>query len=214
MSKRSIVVIGAGGHAKVVIEAVQATGRFDIVGATDPGAVAGRILDMPILGDDSVLPSLRSQGVSDAVIALGENDERLRVAERALELGFLLPAIIHPEALVAPSARIAHGAVIMARAVVGTDSDVGRLAIVNTGAILDHDNVIGEAAHVAPGCALAGWVHIGALSLIGVGSAVRPKITIGRNVIVGAGSSVVVDLDDGAVVGGVPARPLRHVRTT
>ncbi|MBV8264466.1 MAG: NeuD/PglB/VioB family sugar acetyltransferase [Candidatus Eremiobacteraeota bacterium] len=206
-----IVIVGAGGHAKVVLEAVQATERFTIVGATDPHPEGTSILGIPILGSDDVLPALHAQGVRAAVVALGENDLRERLAARLRTIGFALPPIVHPQAFVAPSARIADGAIVMARAVVGTDTSIGPLAIINTGAILDHDNEVGIAAHIAPGCALAGWVKVGARSLVGVGSAVRPKVTIGADVVVGAGSAVVKDLPDGARVGGVPARPLPQV---
>ena len=213
MSAERIVVVGSGGHAKVVVEAVQAMGRFSIAGATDPAPASATLLGVPIIGSDDVLPALYDQGVKHAVLAVGENDLRLRLRARLKTIGFTLPGIVHPQAFVAPSARVDEGAVVMARAVIGTDTVVGPVAIINTGAILDHDNAIAEAAHVAPGCALAGWVTVGARSLIGVGSAVRPRITIGADVVVGAGSAVVADLPDGAHVGGVPARPLR-LRTT
>jgi UDP-perosamine 4-acetyltransferase len=209
VNKQQIVVVGAGGHAKVVLEAVQATQRFTVVGATDPAPEAATLLGVPIVGSDDVLPRLLASGIGCAVLALGENELRERLGARLQAMGFMLPAIVHPQAFIAPSARVADGAVVMARAVVGTDTTVGPFAIINTGAILDHDNVIGVAAHVAPGCSLAGWVKVGPRSLIGVGSAVRPKISIGADVIVGAGSAGVTDLAAGACVGGVPARPLR-----
>jgi UDP-perosamine 4-acetyltransferase len=209
MSKQAIVIVGAGGHAKVVLEAVQAMQQFEIVGLTDPVPAATDVLGVPVLGGDDVLPTLRKQGVAAAALAVGDNDLRARLGATLRAMGFALPAVVHPQAFVSPSAHIADGAVIMARAVVGTQSVVASFAIINTGAILDHDGSIDEAAHVAPGCSLGGWVRVGARSLIGIGSAVRPRITIGADVVVGAGSAVIADLADGARVGGVPARPLR-----
>jgi UDP-perosamine 4-acetyltransferase len=204
-----IVVIGAGGHAKVVIEAVRAQGG-EVVGLIDPSPATSSVLGVQILGSDDVLQDLRCQGIDTAVVALGDNPLRERLGRRIRELGFVLPNVVHPSALLSPSARLGSGIVVMARAVVGSETAISDLAIINTAAIIDHDNEIGVAAHVAPGCALAGNVRVGARALIGVGSAVRPGTRIGADTVVGAGSAVVADVPDRATVGGVPARQLRQ----
>jgi UDP-perosamine 4-acetyltransferase len=205
-----LVVIGAGGHAKVVIEAIRAAAMGEVAGLIDPAPAAPRLLGVPVLGGDEMLERLRGEGIGGAVVALGDNALRERIGRRLRELEFVLPCVIHPAALISPSAGIADGTVIMAAAVVGAETVIAHLAIVNTGAVVDHDNWIGIAAHVGPACGLAGNVHVGDRAQLGVGSAVRPGIRIGTDAIVGAGAAVVTDVPDGGLVGGVPARALRR----
>lgn len=205
---KDMIVIGAGGHAKVVIEAIRAGGLGELRGLIDPAPVAQNVLGVPVLGGDEMLPVLKAQDISVAVVALGNNAVRQRIGAKLRAMGFALPAIVHPTALISPSARLGEGVVVMARAVVGTETTVGDLAIINTSASIDHDNVIAAAAHVGPGCALAGNVTVGERTLVGVGSAVRPGVTIGDDVVVGAGSAVVSDVPARVTIGGAPARPL------
>lgn len=206
------VVLGAGGHAKVVLETIWAMGTLDVIGLLDADGGCETLLGVPLLGGDELLTELRVQGVTAVVVALGGNRLRERIGIRVRELKYELPVVVHPAAHVSPSARIEAGAMIMARACIGPLAWVGTLAIVNTGAIVEHDNRIGQAAHVAPGVALAGAVTVGERALVGVGSAVRPGITIGADAVVGAGSAVVADVPDHAVVAGTPARSLPRIR--
>lgn len=207
MSRR-VLVIGAGGHAKVVIEALQAAG-FAPGGLIDAEATPRTVLGVAVLGDDAALAGLRAE-FGAAVVALGDNRARERVGAALRGLGYALPPVVHPAAFVSPSATVGEGAVVMARAVVGTLARVGALAIVNTGAIVEHDCGIGAAAHVAPGVTLAGSVTVGARALVGAGSVVRPGVSIGADAVVGAGAAVVGDVPAGACWAGVPARALRR----
>jgi UDP-perosamine 4-acetyltransferase len=207
-AKQHIIVVGAGDHAKVVLEALWAMDTFEVVGLTDPSTSCLEVLGVPVLGGDILLPGLFAQGVSSAVVAIGSNNQRQQIGLSLLAMGFALPAVVHPSALISPSATIGQGAVVMARAVVGTLARVGELAIINTGAIVEHDNYIGRSAHIAPGTALAGGVRVGDRAMVGIGSAVRPHISIGDDSIVGAGSVVVADVPSGVTVAGAPARKL------
>ena len=202
-------MIGAGGHAKVVIEAARALG-FAIAGLVAPAPEGTTLLGVPVLGDDDALPRLRAEGIAAAVLGIGDNHRRAAAAKRLLALGFALPPLPHPAAWVSPSCVLGAGVVVLQRAALSAATACGTAAIVNSGAIVEHDSEIGEAAHVAPGCALAGHVRVGARTLVGIGSAVRPGVVIGADAIVGAGSVVVRDVPAGATVMGCPARPRRR----
>jgi UDP-perosamine 4-acetyltransferase len=202
-----LVVIGAGGHARVLIELCQALGRFELLGVLAQSGPPS-LMGLPLLGDETQMETLRRQGVAAACVAVGDNANRARIGARLLGLGFALPALVHPSAFLAPSALVGPGAVVMARAVLGTQARAEMLAILNTGAIADHDVVLGEASHAAPGSVLAGHASLGAGALLGAGAAVRPGVAVGAGAVVGAGSAVVADVAPGATVAGVPARPL------
>ena len=204
---KKLVIIGAGGHARVLIELFRAMGGFELVGVVAHTAPKDP-LGLPLLGDESRLKRLRAEGVESAFVAVGDNMARARLGAWLEKLGYGLPVAIHPSAFVAPSARVSPGAVVMARAVLGTDAVLEGLAILNTGAIADHDVVLEEASHAGPGSVLAGHARLGARALLGAGSAVRPGVSIGPDAVVGAGAAVVEDVPLAATVAGVPARPL------
>lgn len=201
---RPIVVIGAGGHAKVAIECLRHTG-WTIVGCTDADPSPRTCAGVPVLGSDDILPSLRSDGVAHAFCALGDNALRERVGRKLIEQGFVLPPVRGPGSNVSPSASIGAGAILMPGSTVNVETMIGDFVIINTNASVDHDGVIGSAAHIGPGCALAGEVEVGARTFVATRSAVIPRIRIGSDVLVGAGSVVVRDLPDGVLAYGVPA---------
>jgi UDP-perosamine 4-acetyltransferase len=200
-----VIVIGAGGHAKVVVEALRAMG-YAVTGLVAPAPKGTTLLGVPVLGDDGVLPRLRAEGIADAALGVGDNRARGALAERLLALGFNLPPVLHPAAWISPSSGLSPGVVVLQGAGVSAETRFGRAALINSGAIVEHDSEIEEAAHVAPGCALGGHVRVGARTLVGIGSAVRPGVVIGADVVVGAGSVVVGDVPAGATVMGCPAR--------
>lgn len=201
---RYVIVIGAGGHGKVVAAAIRARG--DIVAAIfdDDETLAGRhVLGIPVLAP---LARIRDQPSYDgAVIGVGDNRARASLAER-LDLFWL--SVVHPTAWIDPSCRIGPGAVVCAGAVVQPDTELGEHVIVNTGASVDHDCVVGSFAHLAPGVRLAGSVRIGSGALLGIGSNVTPSRTVGAWSTVGAGAAVTADIPDGRIALGVPARTL------
>ncbi len=208
-----IIGLGAGTHAKSVLEAIRSGGRFEAVALVDDdaGRADADVLGVPVLAGPTALEGLQAQGVRHAFVGVGgtrESDPRRRVFGRLREAGFELPAVVHGAASVSRWARLAPGAQVLAAAVVGPEADVGAGAIVNTGAIVEHDCRVGAHAHVAPGARLAGVVTVGPGAHVGIGAVVIEKVTIGAGALVGAGAVVIRDVEDRERVAGVPARPL------
>ena len=203
--------IGAGGHAKVVIEIIKLANEYQIAGLldSDEAKVGQEIEGARVLGDDSLMLKLYEQGIRHAFMSIGSlGDSNLRRAlfEKARGIGFEMVSAIHPLAVVSQSAHLEPGPTIMALAIVNPGSQIGTNVIINTGAIVDHDCVIGNHVHVASGACLSGGVSVGDGAHIGVGAVVREGISIGRSSIVGAGAVVVRDVPDNVTVIGVPAR--------
>ena len=208
-----IVGLGAGTHAKSVLEALRSSGRFDVTALVDDDRARGGIavLGVPVLADSVALERLRGEGIRHAFVGVGgtrDSGPRRRVFERLHDAGFELPEIVHRTASVAPWARLDRGAQVLAAAVVSAEAEIGEGAIVNTGAIVEHDCRIGDHAHIAPGARLAGLVAVGAGAHVGIGAVVIEGVRIGTGALVAAGAVVVRDVGDGARVAGVPARLL------
>lgn len=213
--KQKLVGIGAGGHARVILDILRQAGEFDIVGLTDadPALHGTKVEGALVLGSDEVLRDLAAQGVHHLFLGVGgtgDNRPRAAVFDRLIASGFEFVSAIHRRATVAGSARIAGGAVIMAGAIVNPGVTVGRNVIINTGAVVDHDCVLEDHVHVAPGAVISGGVRIGRGTHIGTGAAVKQGVTLGDHVVVGVGAAVIEDVPAGAVVGGVPARALQR----
>jgi UDP-perosamine 4-acetyltransferase len=207
---RGIIVVGAGGHAKVCIELLRAMGEHVdfCVGGDDSSPTC---VGVPVLKGDDNLDRLR-ESHHRVFIAIGSNRLRARLGAVALDLGYELVNAISPTAVISASVRMGSGIAVMAGAIINAEAFIDSLAIINTGATIDHDCRIGHAAHIAPQCALAGCVTVGAQSFLGVGTRVIPDKAIGSNVTVGAGGVVISDIGDSLTVVGIPARPINVKR--
>lgn len=205
----TLIVFGSGGHAKVVIDAAEKQGYRQILVADDAEKNWGAdLMGCRILGGRDALLQLGMR--LPAIAAIGDNRSRMRVAAWLESNGFELAAVIHPSAQIGRGARIGGGSFLAAAAVVNSDAVIGANVIVNTGATVDHDCLIGDGVHLAPGVHVCGQVEVAAGSFLGAGTVVIPGVRIGANCVVGAGSTVLDHVADGAMVAGVPARPLRQ----
>jgi len=207
---RDVIGLGAGGHAKVVVETLRLVGEYNVVGLLDTRRdLHGECVSgVPVLAGDEQLSRLYETGVRHAFIGVGaspKNATRRLLYEKALDLGFGMVHAIHPRAFISPSARIGDGLTSLAGSVVHTDAVLGRNVIVNTGAIVEHDCNLGDHVFVASGAVLCGGVRVGRGAYIGAGATVKNGVSIGPGAVVGAGAAVVDDVPADIVVVGVPA---------
>jgi sugar O-acyltransferase (sialic acid O-acetyltransferase NeuD family) len=202
----AIVLIGAGGHAKVLLDLLAELRCFRVIGLLDDRVPAGRLVNgHRVLGPVSreQLHELRDQGVRLAINAVGGVTVRpLRVAiwDRIRTAGFGLPTLVHPRAAVDASAQLGEGAQVLAGAYVGASTVVGDNCIINSGTVIAHDCTIEDHAHIAPGAILAGGVTIGRNSLVGMGASAYLGVTVGAEAIIANGVDVFADVSDGSVV--------------
>ena len=206
MSK--LLIIGAGGHGRMIADVAAATGRWSSIAFLDDDVThLPDDLPWPVLGTCDLVKSLA--GDHDSIVSgFGDNGLRHEWVERISMLGIELTSVVSSQAIVSGHAKLGPGTVVMPGAIVNIGATTGRGVIINTGATVDHDCHLADGAHVAPGVSLGGGVRVGERSLIGVGASVRNGISIGRDVTVGVGAAVHADLPDDCTVVGVPARPL------
>lgn len=200
----AVLIYGAGGHGKSILELVQAAGKFRAAGFLDDGLAPGsQVMGVRVLGGAGLLPELRRRGFSkviNAVGGIGNISTRLAVFQRLREAGFEFPTVVHPGAWVEPSAILNEGVQVFCHAYVGSDVRVAFGCIINTGAILSHDCILGEASNISPGAILAGAVHVGARVLVGMGVTANLDVHIGDDARIGNGATVKSDVPEQGIV--------------
>jgi sugar O-acyltransferase (sialic acid O-acetyltransferase NeuD family) len=201
-----IVIIGGGGHARVVADILLAMDGMEPLGFITPDHAPGTPgpLGLAVLGSDDAVASIPHDGL---VVAVGDNRIRERLFARFSDRGETLVNAIHPSAILAPDVVLGRGCMVCPGAIVNTGTMIGDNVILNTGSVTEHDCRVGDHAHVAPGARLAGAVRIGAGALVGLGAAVLPGVAMGDGAVAGAGAVVLGDVPPGQTVVGVPARP-------
>ncbi len=198
-------IAGAGGHSKVVVDALLSREPHRLFVVSDDRA---KDESMTLLGFPVVAPLLGNPTLAGRLmhVALGDNSLRKKIALEAEWIGYILESIIHPEASITATASLGAGAFVAARAVIAPDARVGRCCIVNHGAIVDHDCNIGDWAHIAPGVLLGGDVVVEEGAMVGAGAIVLPGCRIGAWAVVGAGAVVTRDVNANQCVVGLPAK--------
>lgn len=204
-----LIVVGAGGHAKVLIDALSRMGR-EVIGATDARSDlwGTTVLHVPVLGGDEAMGgySPASCQMVNGIGSVRSTAVRRDVFMRLKAMGFSFASVLHPAAVVSAHARLAEGVQVMAGAVLQVDCQVAANTLINTHASIDHDCRIGAHVHIAPGATLSGGVTIGDGTHVGTGATIVQGVNVGANCLIAAGAVVVRDVPTGSTVRGVPAR--------
>lgn len=212
---KKLILLGGGGHCKSVLDSLLLCSDFSEIGIIDKKENIGmNVLGVPVIGCDDDLPELFMQGYTHGFVTLGNignPSARKKLFLKIEQIGFIMPSIIDPSAVVSKYAGIGAGVFVGKNAVVNGGSIIGKGAIINTSAIIEHDCVIEEFANISPGTVLCGGVHVGSGTYIGAGSVVKQQIKIGSDSVIGMGSVVLRDFDDNTLAYGNPCKEVRKL---
>lgn len=203
-----LLIVGGGGHGRVVAEAAFLSGRFSQFLVVDPHAAAGWTF--------TLCPCVTSETDADAhpadwqfIAAVGEPVLRRRLFEEFVQKGFAPANVLHPAAIISPSALIGRGVAVCAGAVVATLTRIGDGVIVNHNAVVEHDSEAAAFAHLAPGAILSGGARLGEKSFLGSNASIRHGKSVGSDIVIGNGAAVTADIFEPGIYGGTPARILK-----
>ncbi|MDZ4153192.1 acetyltransferase [Methylicorpusculum sp.] len=207
-----LIILGAGGHSKVLINALMMQSA-EIIGLTDidDKKVGKLVMGVQIIGNDNDVFDYPMDSILliNGLGSIGVNSSRRKIFERFISNGYKFASVIHSSAIVSTDSVLSEGVQVMAGAVIQPICHIGKNVLINTGAIVEHDCQIGDHAHIATGSTLSGGVIVGTSSHIGAGATVLQGIKIGEFSIVGAGATVISDVPAGVTVVGVPARQIK-----
>ncbi|MEA3321197.1 MAG: acetyltransferase [Bacillota bacterium] len=200
------VLIGAGGHAKVVVDILKESSK-QILGFIDDNIEIREHNGIPSLGDITEIPSILTKYKNlKFIITIGSNEVRQEIYKKLKIFDINYGNAIHPSAIISSNTVIGTGTVVMANAVINSSTIIGGHAIVNTASVIEHDCIVGEFTHISPNSTLTGNVKIGKGTQIGAGATVIPNISIGEWSIIGAGSTVIRNLPSRMIAVGSPAK--------
>jgi len=202
-----VVIYGAGGHAKAIIDIIEKQATFEIVGLIDDKKpVQETVLGYKVLGTHEILGALRSQGIHLGFVAIGDNEVRAAKTELLVAAGFRMISPIHPFSSIGRDANIGHGSCVFHGVVIDPCTHIGKGVIVNKKALVGHDSRIDNFVHMAPGVNCGANVKIGKKTFVGIGATIISGISIGSHTIIGAGSVVVRNVEADVTVLGLPAK--------
>ncbi|MDD5131501.1 MAG: acetyltransferase [bacterium] len=208
--KQKILLLGSGGHCRVIIDLLLQLRKYEIAGLIDLKKRKGsEIFGFPVIGTDIDLSRLFRSGIKYCFIAvgsIGDPSVRVKLFKKASELGYIFPNLISPEAVVSRLASFGAGNYIAPGVIINAGARIRQHCIINTGAIVEHDCQIGDFAHLSPGAVLSGGVSVGNYSHIGSGTVVIQNVKIGNHTVIGAGSVVTKNVGSHIVAWGNPCK--------
>lgn len=199
-----IILFGIGGHAHSVVDSIEQTGEYHILGFLDKKEFLGKSYrDYPVLAMDDAMKKYYENGVKNAFVTvgyMGHGNVRERLYQQLKDIGYILPNIIDKTAIVSGNVKLGEGIFVGKKAVINAGAEIGNMCIVNTGAIIEHDCIVEEFSHISVGSVLCGSVHIGESSFVGANAVVIQEKSLGRHCIVAAGSAVRKNVEDYCMV--------------
>lgn len=211
---KNILIIGASGHSKMVIDIIKKNNEYNIIGLIDSfKKVGSKISDYEVIGNENDIPNLiEKHNIFGALISIGDNWVRKQMKEiietETPTLKFI--SAVHPSAVLAEGISIPKGTVIMANVTINSDAEIGEFCILNTKSSLGHDSIMNDFSSLAPGVTIGGNVFIGFCSAISLGASVIQNLKIGKHTVVGASSLVLKDIGDFKLAYGNPANEIKN----
>lgn len=198
-----IILLGLGGHAHSVVDSIEQTGKYNIIGFLDKEEQRGKYYkDYRVLDTDFALQAFFDRGIRNAFVTIGfmgHGTVRERLYQQLKHIGYKMPNIVDYTAVISESAELEDGIFVGKKAVINADSKIGKMCIINTGAVIEHDCIVGEFSHVAVGSVLCGGVSVGERTLVGANATVIQERTVGNYCIIGAGTVIRKNVEDNSM---------------
>jgi len=209
----SIILVGGGGHCKVIIDILKENNDYDVILISDLKENLGKkILDVKIEYTDDQLKDLYKKGYKNAFVSIGKvkiNEHRKKLFNKIKNIGFNVPVIVSKSAIISKYSGIGEGTLIGRTVVINPGTQIGKNCIINTGSIIEHDCIIEDNVHIGPGAILSGGTYVGNNSFIGTGAIIIQNVNISQDTLIGAGAVVVKDINESGVYVGNPARRIK-----
>ncbi|EOO06073.1 acetyltransferase [Bacillus cereus] len=199
-----LLIIGAGGHGRVIADIALKMKKWEYIAFLDDSENVKTSMGIEIIDKSTSISKYIED--YDIFVGIGNNVVRKKVQEELEDLGAIIPALIHPSAIIGEQVYLGAGTVVMAGAVINCCTKIGKGSIINTASTIDHDNKIDDYVHISPGAHLAGTVRVGSGTWLGIGSVVINNINITNDCKIGAGAVVIRDIAEVGTYVGVPAK--------